>query len=102
MSDANELPAKTARERSNANLLPGGKPGNKGGTGRPPNTYKLFLADILESEEHREEFRKVAKNGNHPAFIAATKHATEHTIGKPKERVEHGGKLVVEFVRRKK
>lgn len=59
----------------------------KGG-GPKPQTYKLWLASLIESEKHRLEFTAVMENKDHPAFMAATKHAAAYAVGMPTQTIE--------------
>lgn len=76
-----------AKRKGRTRGLRSGNPGNKGG-GRHPKTYKLWLASLLDSEKHREEFAKAIEDRSDPAFMAATRHAAEFAHGKPAQRVE--------------
>lgn len=68
-----------------------GNKGNKGG-GRPPKGYQTWLQAQLDSLEHRQAFERAIKDDLHDNFAFATRHATEHTVGKPAQKVELTGK----------
>ena len=68
-------------------LRPGGKKGNRGG-GRHSSEYKLWLATLLRSQRHQREYIRIMEDGDHPAFMAATKHAADHGVGKPVEHIQ--------------
>jgi hypothetical protein len=63
-----------------------GNPGNKGG-GRKPLEYKQWLASLLDSDTHRQEFAKAMESRADPRFEFATKHAAEFGHGKPAQTV---------------
>lgn len=65
-----------------------GNPGNKGGVGGPSKPYRIFLADLLASEKHREAFKQTIEDKDSPAFMAATKHAAAYTEGLPTQAIE--------------
>ena len=69
-------------------LVSGGNPGNIGGPGGVPTGYRFYMRDIIDSKQHRDEFRRVMENADHPAFMAATKHAAAYAEGLPVQRVE--------------
>lgn len=80
----NSVPA-TRKGRTRG--LRSGNPGNQGG-GDKPKTYKLWLKHLLDSQKHRDTFTAAMEDSTHPAFMAATKHASEFGYGKPAQRVE--------------
>jgi hypothetical protein len=86
---------KTSAETSAAVRVPkhgsgrlrnGGKPGNKGG-GRKPLEYKRWLASLLDSAKHRDEFKLAMESRADPRFEFATRHATEYGHGKPAQQL---------------
>lgn len=90
----NELPAKSPsgeRPAQQRGLRAGGKPGNKGGAGRPPKGYKTWLQACLDSLEHRQSFERAIKDDSHKSFEFSTRHAAEHGVGKPLQQVELSG-----------
>jgi hypothetical protein len=56
---------------------------NKGGPGRPPKTYKEFLADCLDDEIGRNEFLSVIRDSHHPAYSTVLAKAMLHVLGAP-------------------
>lgn len=60
-----------------------GNPGNKGGTGRPPDKFKELCRELACSGA--EVAPKILKDVDHPAYLGALKWASEHGYGKPKE-----------------
>lgn len=77
----------TSRPGGRGGRIRSGNPGNKGG-GDKPKAYKLWLASLLDSQKHREEFARAIEDRSDPAFMAATRHAAEFAHGKPAQRVE--------------
>lgn len=51
----------SGKNRGAANLIPGGRPGNKGGTGRPPDWLKNKCANLLEKYKLWDWLAEVAK-----------------------------------------
>lgn len=80
--------ATAGRVRKANGQLVGGNPGNKGGKGAQPKSYRLWLKHLLDSQKHRDTFTAAMEDSTHPAFMAATKHASEFGYGKPAQRVE--------------
>jgi hypothetical protein len=70
-------------------LKAGGTPGNRGGTGRPPNAFKDFMRRVSDSPEAREHFERVillgpyGKDGSD--FWEAFKLAAAYGYGKPEQ-----------------
>jgi len=94
---------KTSAETSAAVRVPkhgggrlrnGGKRGNKGG-GRKPQEYKRWLASLLDSETHRDEFKLAMEDRTDPRFEFATKHAAEYGLGKPAQNVNVNATVTV-------
>lgn len=77
----------TAKERQQRGLKRGKNHGNKGGRSYP-QTYKMWLKGLLDSEKHRKEFAAQMENGEAPNFKFATEHAAAHAYGKPTQTVE--------------
>jgi hypothetical protein len=77
-------------------LLSGGVPGNKGGTGRPPDEFKARMRELVTRAEVEQELETVLGTRDHPQWLGALKYATEHGYGKPKESLEVSGKIGLE------
>ncbi len=73
-------------------LLSAGQPGNKGGTGRPPDAFRELCRELACSGSVAAA--AILQLPDHPAYIGALKWATEHGYGKPKETVEHSGNVI--------
>lgn len=79
-------------------IYSGGVPGNPGG-GRTPDAFKALCQQLACSGA--EAVARIMQKPNaedHPAYLGALKWATEHGYGKPKESVEHTGKVTVKVV----
>lgn len=78
-------------------LLSGGMPGNKGGSGRPPDEFKQ-LCETLTLTAMREHVHKILQNPDHPHFMRALEWASAHRYGKPSQPVEHSGSVTLEDI----
>jgi hypothetical protein len=65
-------------------LLPGGKPGNKGGPGRPPLAFKAFAAALAASPEFQARLQQSALAGD----IQAAKLVIQYAEGLPPQTVQ--------------
>lgn len=81
-------------------LKTGGTPGNKGGTGRPPNEFKAYLTGLVSREDVRlgvESILTDPKMAYDPAkaklYLDAFKWAAEQVHGKANQPVAHEGEL---------
>ena len=61
-------PAKIRQPNGKGALYAGGVPGNKGGTGRPPNWLRDYCDELLARPETKEQVEEILDNKNHPAF----------------------------------
>ena len=71
-------------------LLTGGKPGHKGGSGRPPKEWTQFCRDLVEDPEVQERTLATARS-NERSQIGAVQLAASYAVGKPVERMIHSG-----------
>lgn len=85
-------PAKVPQPHGGA-LLTGGVPGNKGGTGRPPEWLREWCDDLLASKEAKAQVEAILKDNGHPAYATMWRAVADRAAGKPKERVEHTGEV---------
>ena len=94
-----KTPYKTPRTRrgKNGGTLKTGNPGNKGGTGRPPDAFKAAMAELASSDEVIEHVRAVLADPSHPQWLGAWKHVTEHGYGKATQGLDvtSGGERIV-------
>lgn len=74
-------------------LNAGGTPGNKGGTGRPPNWLKEWCDDLLADADAKAQVEAILKDNKHQAYATMWKAVAERAHGKPKETVEHTGAI---------
>lgn len=82
-------------------LNSGGTPGNKGGTGRPPDQFKELCRELATAENTIKSIRAILKSRKDPQFMAALRWASEHGYGKPAQPLEHSGSITFEdFVAR--
>lgn len=73
--------------RNGGTLLPGGQEGNKGGTGRPPNEFKAAMQALASRDDVLESLKRITDDPDHPHYMAALKHVTEHGYGKAPQTV---------------
>ncbi len=82
------VPSKVRQPHGGA-LLTGGVPGNKGGTGRPPNWLKEFCDDLLADKKAKAQVRAIMKDKDHPAYATMWKALADRAAGKPVQAHEH-------------
>lgn len=98
MSDTENTVEKTATQPgANGGTLLVGNPGNKGGTGRPKNEWKLICANLASGDETLAIAEEILKDKSHPAWLGAWKYVGEQAYGKAKEEIEHKGEMAVEM-----
>lgn len=68
-----------------------GNPGNKGGTGRPPDAFRAMCAALASSDDVEKNVRLILTKPDHPLYLGALKWASEHGYGKPMQPVQVGG-----------
>jgi hypothetical protein len=85
----------TVAGRNGGRLLAGGKPGNKGGTGRPPNWLREFCDSLLASPKCKAAVRAILSDANHPAFATMWKAAGDRAHGKAEQPLQHSGTIVI-------
>jgi len=66
----------------------GGTPGNKGGSGRPPNWLRDKCDELLCAPECVAQVTAILENKDHPAFPTMWKALADRAYGKPTERIE--------------
>lgn len=79
-------PALVAQPHGGA-LLASGKPGNAGGSGRPPDEFKARLRELVTQADKAGHLEAVLSDPDHPQWLAALKFATEYGYGKPPQSV---------------
>ena len=89
--------SKTAKKRARPALIPqpngrgallaGGMPGNKGGSGRPPDEFKQ-LCETLTLTAMRQHVQTILTNPDHPHFMRALEWASAHRYGKPQQHMD--------------
>lgn len=72
-------------------LNAGGTPGNKGGTGRPPNEHVDWCRELLSDPACEAEVRAVLLDRRHPAFATMWKSVAERGYGKAAQPVTGAG-----------
>lgn len=75
---------------------PGNSGGKKGRSGRRPDWFKELAEKLLANRSTRKAMRRVLRNPDHPAWASLRKQLEDRAFGKPKETVEHQGKLTLE------
>lgn len=100
--NATKTPQKSPR-LSNGGLLLTGNPGNKGGTGRPPDEFQRLCRQLASRDETFTVAKRILDDPeSYPKlWTGALKWATENGYGKPKESVDHTvtGEVTVRFAR---
>ena len=106
---------KKSREKSSPKGVPRGTPipGKNGGTliagagngppkgsgGRPRDEWQAKLREMASSNEVLAHVTAVLQAGpEHPYFDRALQYATDHGYGKPKQEIEHGGRITLEHL----
>ncbi|MDB4952071.1 MAG: hypothetical protein JWM27_4720 [Gemmatimonadetes bacterium] len=88
-------------------LLPGGKPGNRGGTGRPPNEFRGRMAKLASSSKAEAYLKRCLAGEFGPKyFLQAQAFVADRGYGRPTQAVEVSGPdggpvestLIVRFV----
>lgn len=71
----------------------------KGSGGRPRDEWQAKLREMASSEKVLAHVLTVLEQGpEHPYFDRALQYATDHGYGKPKQEIEHGGKVTLEHL----
>ena len=71
----------------------------KGSGGRPRDEWQAKLRELASSDKVLEHVQTVLLSGpEHPYFDRALQYATDHGYGKPKQEIEHGGKVTLEHL----
>jgi len=82
------------------NLIPGkGRGPAKGApnAGRPPDEWRERLRAMASRDEVLEHVNNVLTAGpEHPYFDRALQYVTDHGYGRPKQELEHTGKVTLE------
>lgn len=74
---------------------------NKGGTGRPPNTFRDRMASITDAEEFDVELRRTATDSSHRQYMSAVQFVAERAYGASAQSVDVNvkGQLKIVVVR---
>ena len=81
-----KTPSKTPlRDGVNGGKLLTGNPGNKGGTGRPPDWLKLWCDDLLANPKCKQQVEDILEDKKHPAFSTMWSKVADRAHGRPKE-----------------
>jgi hypothetical protein len=71
----------------------------KGSGGRPPDEWRAKLREMASRDEVLAHVQTVLEAGpEHPYFDRALQYVTDHGYGKPKQEIEHGGKVTLEHL----
>lgn len=76
-------PSKRTPAHGRGQLLTGGVPGHKGGGGRPPNAYKVWLEESLNHPAAKGQVTKVLRNNLHPAYASVLGKVMVNVLGIP-------------------
>ncbi len=99
MPDPKPLPDSGLAKRT-ANLLKGGKKGNRGGHGGTPKAFKDFIREeIRNGFKSRHALVEASQDTESKAFGIAWKLAADYDDEKPAEKKELSGELVIRVVR---
>lgn len=90
-------PTKRVPSHGKGKLLTGGMPGNKGGTGRPPDAFKALCQELASGAKTIDNVKTILGDPDHPQFLPALRWATEHGYGKAKDSVEVSGGVTVKL-----
>lgn len=82
------MPVLIPRPDGRGALNSGGTPGNKGGTGRPPNEFREWCDDLLNRPASRQQVEGILGNQDHPAYATMWKAVTDRAYGKPGQSVQ--------------
>lgn len=74
-------------------LLAGGVPGNKGGTGRPPNWLRDWCDELLANEKAKQQVEEILQDKDHQAYHQMWKAVSERAAGKPSMSLEVKGEV---------
>lgn len=82
----------------------GGKAGNTPntstpGSGRPPDTFKMRMATLVERANTVGNIEQILDNPQHPSFMKALEFATDRAYGKPTDNKQLSGEVVVRVIR---
>src|SRR5262245_5047287 len=69
-------------------LLAGGKPGNKGGTGRPSKKFSVFMRELREKAEVHDAIERAAKDETSRGFAPVLNTLKEYDEERPGQKVE--------------
>lgn len=87
---AKKTPLETPSRKSyRGGQLRTGNPGNKGGTGRPPDAFKELCRELATGEKTVAQLRLILQSKKDPQFMQALRWASEHGYGKPAQPLEH-------------
>ncbi len=71
----------------------------KGSGGRPRDEWQAKLRELASRDDVLAHVETVLAIGpEHPYFDRALQYATDHGYGKPKQEIEHGGKVTLEHL----
>lgn len=86
-------PAKRVPKHGHGALYSGGVPGNKGGTGRPPNWFREFCRDVLADPKVQENVKAQLRARKNPGFGGVLKTIAGYAYGKPEQVHRHEGSV---------
>jgi hypothetical protein len=65
-----------------------GNPGNKGGTGRPPNWLREWCDERLADPTAKDAVELILSNPKNPAFVPMWKAVADRAHGKPLQTLD--------------
>lgn len=101
MSSKEEKTARNIVERParNGGRLRTGNPGNKGGSGRPPNEFKAHMAALVSRKDVEAYFERCLSGEFGPKFfLAARQAAKDDAYGKAAQPIVGDAEQPVEIV----
>lgn len=71
-----------------------GNPGNKGGTGRPPNWLKDWCDELLANDKAKKQVEEILQDKDHQAYHQMWKAVSDRAAGKPGLSLEVKGEII--------
>ncbi len=69
------------------------------GTGRPPDTFKMRMATLIERAKVANNIEKILSDPDHSSFMKALEFAADRAYGKATDNKQLSGEVVVRIVR---
>lgn len=93
---APQLAPSVTPRHGHGKLLPGGKPGHRGGSGRPPAKFKDWVREILESDETKSQIQRILRDADHPSFSTVLGKLLPYGYGSPSSApIDHAPNVTI-------